>query len=104
MQSAEQRDMALPSKSSPRSTLDQHIIKQLYYVAYMKGCKLPSGLATLSHHTKVGVRGDGCTAIDTRSHAIETVLPVVLRTDNPIPVYCSVYYFEVTVNVKSRAG
>ncbi|CAH8873935.1 unnamed protein product [Trichobilharzia szidati] len=39
-----------------------------------------------------------------RSHVHQTVLPVVIKADNPIPVSCSVYYFEVTVNVKSRSG
>ncbi|CAH8818917.1 unnamed protein product [Schistosoma curassoni] len=39
-----------------------------------------------------------------RSHVHQTVLPVVIKADHPIPVSCSVYYFEITVNVKSRSG
>ncbi|CAL8102617.1 unnamed protein product [Calicophoron daubneyi] len=96
--------MALPSRENCRSALNESIIKQLYYVAYIRGCKLPRCLGTHSTYAKVGVRGDGCTAVDNRSDTQETVLPVVLRTDNPIPVCCSVYYFEVTINVKSRSG
>ncbi|KAF8571466.1 hypothetical protein P879_01051 [Paragonimus westermani] len=96
--------MAMPSDSDQRNQLNEHIIKQLYYVAYLKGSKLPKSLGRHSSQTKAGVSVNGCTAAFNRASSQETLAPVVLRTDNPIPVCCSVYYFEVTVNVKSRSG
>ncbi|OON23498.1 SPRY domain protein [Opisthorchis viverrini] len=39
-----------------------------------------------------------------RSSNSENAAPIVLRADNAIPVCCSVYYFEVSVNVKNRSG
>nr|CAH8874422.1 unnamed protein product [Trichobilharzia regenti] len=96
--------MAFSLDDDKRCQLNEDIIKQLYLVAYMQGSKLPTCLVTNSKCSKVQVRGDGRTAVDMRSHVHQTVLPVVIKADNPIPVSCSVYYFEVTVNVKSRSG
>ncbi|CAH8633362.1 unnamed protein product [Heterobilharzia americana] len=96
--------MAFALDEDKRCQLNEDIIKQLYLVAYMQGSKLPTCLVTNSKCSKVQVRGDGRTAVDMRSHVHQTVLPVVIKADNPIPVSCSVYYFEITVNVKSRSG
>ncbi|CAH8677206.1 Ran-binding protein 9 [Schistosoma haematobium] len=96
--------MAFTLDDDKRCQLNEDIIKQLYLVAYMQGSKLPTCLVTNSKCSKVQVRGDGRTAVDMRSHVHQTVLPVVIKADHPIPVSCSVYYFEITVNVKSRSG
>ncbi|CAH8679394.1 unnamed protein product [Schistosoma rodhaini] len=96
--------MAFTLDDDKRCQLNEDIIKQLYLVAYMQGSKLPTSLVTNSKCSKVQVRGDGRTAVDMRSHVHQTVLPVVIKADHPIPVSCSVYYFEITVNVKSRSG
>ncbi|CAH8567180.1 unnamed protein product [Schistosoma turkestanicum] len=96
--------MASTLDGDKRCQLKEDIIKQLYLVAYMQGSKLPTCLVTNSKCSKVQVRGDGRTAVDMRSHVHQTVLPVVIKADHPIPVSCSVYYFEITVNVKSRSG
>ncbi|KAH8867514.1 hypothetical protein KSF78_0003722 [Schistosoma japonicum] len=96
--------MAFALDDDKRCQLNEDIIKQLYLVAYMQGSRLPTCLVTNSKCSKVQVRGDGRTAVDMRSHVHQTVLPVVIKADHPIPVSCSVYYFEITVNVKSRSG
>ncbi|KAG5443485.1 Ran-binding proteins 9/10 [Clonorchis sinensis] len=96
--------MAQQSAPADCCTLNEDIIRQLYYVAYLRGSKLPKSLVTQSGHIKSGISVNGCTVAANRSSNSENAVPIVLRADNAIPVCCSVYYFEVSVNVKNRSG
>ncbi|GAA57123.1 hypothetical protein CLF_112210 [Clonorchis sinensis] len=104
-QSAVKLSMAQQSAPADCCTLNEDIIRQLYYVAYLRGSKLPKSLVTQSGHIKSGISVNGCTVAGYRcALLVKLVLRLLITTTTQLNASPDVRWNGVSLQTEKLGG
>nr|VZI39330.1 unnamed protein product [Spirometra erinaceieuropaei] len=87
-----------------KSELSRKLIASLYPIAVRNEFPLPSCFNKKSKLSNITLWDNRRKITDSRTQSDETLSKVSILANRPIPLCCSLYYYEVTVNAKSRSG
>ncbi|KAL7053383.1 hypothetical protein AAHC03_027175 [Spirometra sp. Aus1] len=87
-----------------KSELSRKLITSLYPIAVRNEFPLPSCFNKKSKLSNITLWDNRRKITDSRTQSDETLPTVSVLANRPIPLCCSLYYYEVTVNAKSRSG